>query len=189
MNFATRAAATLVSFIGVLATAASAETHDATIPPVRVRVVVTSKYYGSFTEERDVKVNQTVSFNNLSAHHSGVFYQGKCTLTLDPIMTPPADIDDGVVVNITPITISPDGIFGATHEIKVTKFIRYDKFNSKTCGDISFARSSQHWTRSDFLYQPGQVHTVDALHQYSVNEGDRDLLVTVSFSPATASAQ
>ncbi|MEK6368034.1 MAG: hypothetical protein V4803_16650 [Burkholderia gladioli] len=188
MKFACRAIAALISVAGVLTSAAAAESSDGSIPPVHVKVVVTSKYYGSFTQERDVRVNQTASFNNLSAHHSGVIYQGKCALKPDGNGAYPADVDDGVVVNITPVLISPDGTVGAAHEIKATKLIRYNKFNSGICGEISFAESSRHWTSSDLLYRPGQVHTVDELQEHSATEGDKDLRVTVSFSPVASSA-
>ncbi|MPW07023.1 hypothetical protein GCT19_15400 [Paraburkholderia sp. CNPSo 3155] len=157
-------------------------------PPVHVKVVVSSKYYGSFAKEQDIKVNQTASFNNLSAHHSGVIYHGKCDLKADANGAYPADVDDGVVVNIGPVMISPNGTVSASNEVKAAKLIRYNKFDSGMCGEISFAQSSQHSTRSDLLFRPGQAVTVDESHQHSATDGDKDLRVTVSFSPVASSA-
>ncbi len=189
MKVITCAAAALFSLTATLTTAAmAADSTNAKIPPVHVKVVVTSKYYGSFTQERDVKIHETASFSNFSAHHSGVVYHGQCALKPDATGKLPEDIDDGVIVNVTPVMIAPDGKVGAHDEVRATKLIRYNKVDSGICGEIAFAESKRTWSESTQLFHPGEVQTVDESHEHSETDGDKDLTVTVSFSPVPALA-
>jgi len=161
---------------------------ELTIPPVLAKVTVTSKYYGSFTKEGIVGVNRTISFNNFSAHHSAIVYHGKCSVKRDASGRI-HDIDDGVQVNVTPVLVSPDGVVGAQTAVTATKFIGYNTVDTgKLCGEIAFIKNDLATASTALLYHGDEGHVVFESHDHTDPNPDKDIRVTVSFSPAGSSS-
>jgi RNA-binding protein YhbY len=157
---------------------------QSTKQPVHVTVEVKSKLYGSFTQERDVNLGETVAFSNLGAHHKAVLSDGSCQITADA-KSPPQDIDDGVVVKITPELHSTTGVVGFEDDIVAHKFIKYNVLNEGKCGNISMADSVSDSTASSMIYHMGKPFVLTSMRRDT--EGDhRDLDVIVTFTPVAA---
>lgn len=180
----------LVSVGPVLAQAANVSAPKSEAPAlIHAKVVVTSKYYGSFTQERNIKLNEIASFDDPRAHHSGVLYQGPCPLKPDAFGKLPVDIEDGVTVKIMPMMMAPDGRVAAEGEYKATKLVRYNKFDTGKCGEISFAESAHAWMRTTVLSRPGQETVIGTSRELSETGEDRDLKVAVVLSPVESIAE
>ncbi|MCM3294289.1 hypothetical protein M3661_29935, partial [Paenibacillus sp. MER 180] len=52
----------------------SSNPAESTDQQVHVTVKVTSSFYGSFTQEKDVDIRQTATFSNLSGVHKSMKY-------------------------------------------------------------------------------------------------------------------
>jgi hypothetical protein len=189
MKYGRSVKSTLILLSLGFAIAARAESPaEPTIPPVLAKVTVTSKYYGSFTKEGIVKVNHSISFDNFGARHPAIVYHGKCSVKRDASGRI-HDIDDGVQVNVTPVLVSPDGIVGAQTEVTATKFIGYNTVDTgKLCGDIAFVKNDLATASTALLYHGDEGHVVFEAHDHTDREPDKDIRVTVSFSPAEASS-
>ncbi|GAB6847071.1 hypothetical protein [Paraburkholderia kururiensis] len=175
-----------VAFLALPIAAIAQQSDDigqSTKQPVHVTVEVKSKLYGSFTQERDVNLGETAAFSNLGAHHKAVLNDGPCQITADA-KNPPQDIDDGVVVKITPELHSTTGVVGFQDEIVAHKFIKYNVLNEGKCGNISMAHSVGDSTASTMMSHTGKPLVLTSMRQYT--EGDhRDLDVIVTFTPVT----
>ena len=176
-----------VAFLALPIAAIAQQSDDigrSTRQPVHIVVQVKSQLYGSFTQERDVNLGETAEFNNLGSHHKAVLSDGLCQITADA-KNPPKDIDDGVVVKITPESHSSTGVVGFEDEIIANKFIKYNVLNEGKCGEISMADSVSDSTASTVMCHTGKPLVLTSMRQDT--EGDhRDLDVTVTFTPVAA---
>ncbi|ACD14715.1 MULTISPECIES: hypothetical protein [Burkholderiaceae] len=158
----------------------SSNPAESTDQQVHVTVKVTSSFYGSFTQEKDVDIRQTATFSNLSGVHKSMKYDGPCTLN-----PAPRDIHDGVVVKITPLLYSKNGQVGFEQDVAASKLLGYHDFNSGKCGNISEASWASDSDGSSVLDRVGQP--LQILHQVNdANGAHRDLDVSVIFTPVTA---
>ncbi|WP_176079482.1 hypothetical protein [Paraburkholderia tropica] len=173
-----------VAFLAIPIAAIAQQSEDfgeSTKQPVHVTVEVKSKLYGSFTQERDVNLGETAAFSKLGSHHKAILNDGPCEIIADA-KNPAQDIDDGVVVKITPKLHSTAGVVGFEDEIVAHKFIKYNVLNEGKCGNISMAHSVGDSSASTMMSHTGKPVMLASMRQYT--EGDnRDLDVTVTFTP------
>lgn len=180
MKIASRIAICLVA---LLPTVAFAQLDPATpaARSVHVKVQVISEFFGSFTKEQDVALNQTATFNNLSEHHKGVVYDGPCAITPPKVGKAPQDVDDGVAVEITPFS-SINGVVGAEHQIRAGKFLGYNTFDSGSCGKANFIRAARWDTGARVLYRSEEPQIIDTMVSDDAG-GRHHLVVVLTISP------
>jgi hypothetical protein len=162
----------------------SDDVGKSTKQPAHVIVEVKSQLYGSFSQERDVNLGETGVFSNLGSNHKAVRSDGPCQITADA-KNPPRDIDDGVVVKITPELHTSTRIVGFEDEVIANKFIKYNVLNEGKCGKISMANSVSDSTASTMMYHTGKPLVLTSMRQ-DIEGDQRDLDVTVIFTPVAA---
>lgn len=149
---------------------------------VHVKVEVQSEFFGSFVQERSVPVNDAAAFSNVSVHRPRVVNRGTCNVGDVPNMS--RTIDDGVTVEVTPQSATPDGTYFVSERIEASKFVRYRTVDQGKCGRVDFAESTHALTApgTGYLAKPG-------LSQQIVLDADgaaeHRLIVTVTVSPST----